>query len=173
MSNVWGRIRKEFRKTLPAFIFFFISFHLSLHIKNIFMREYGLPITPYAVATIGAIFVAKAALIVNNIKPLNQYPKRPLICNIVLKTIAFGLLAMLFKFIEEWIRLSFKYGSMSAGGAHMVGDTIWPIFWANQVWMYMLLFFYCTAAELVTVIGKDEVKEILFGKKRSCSCDGK
>ena len=40
---------------------------------------------------------------------------------------------------------------------------IWPQFWAIQIMLLVLILMYCTARELMRVIGRDKVRRIFFG----------
>jgi hypothetical protein len=49
----------------------------------------------------------------------------------------------------------------------LLAEIVWPHFWAIQILLLVLIFFYCTMRELVRVIGRDKVLEIFFGTPRS------
>lgn len=166
MNKVTSRIIKELRNVLPAFVFFLIMFYILLITKMLTLRQYG--ITPHgsAVAIIGALIVAKAIFIADKIPWLNLYPKKPLVWNVVLKTIVFGMITFVFLFIEELLHHAHKYGGFSAGYEHLKADIIWPALLVREIWLTVLLIFYCAAIELVRIIGFDRVKEIFFGKSK-------
>ena len=76
------------------------------------------------------------------------------------------LFTFLFRLIEELIPLFSKYGSLGRAGSHLFEEIVWPQFWAIQIWLYMSLVLYCSAVELIRILGKDRVKEIFFGRKK-------
>lgn len=162
VKNILGAIGKAFIEILPAFLFFLVMFHVVLFTRMLTLREFG--ITPHAsaVAIIGALLVAKVIFIADKFAFLNFYPHRPLIWNVLLKTAAYCILIFLFLYVEELFHLRHRYGSFASGYGHLRSAVVWPIFWTEEIWLTVLLFFYCTAVELVRVIGAAKVKEIFF-----------
>lgn len=164
MNKVIERVRREVLHILPAFVFFLVMFNILVVTRALALKQYG--ITPHAsaVAIIGALIVAKVILIADKIPFLNQYPGKPLIWNILLKTIAFTVIAFLFLIIEELIRQARQDGGFSGAFASFGADIIWPIFWIRFMWLAILLLFYCAAVELFRVIGPRKAFEIFFTK---------
>ena len=166
MNKLFAHIGKGLWEVLPAFVFFLIMFHILVITKALTLKAYGITTHSTAAAVIGALIVAKAILIADRLPFLNLYPGKPLAWNAVLKTVVFGMITFLFLFIEEMLHLSHQYGNISVGYAHLKTDVIWPAFWAREIWITILLLFYCSAVELARVIGTDRVKELFFGKAK-------
>ena len=166
MNKIIARIRKELLEVLPAFTFFLIMFSILGVTKALTLKAYGITVHASAVAVIGALIVAKAILIANKLPFLNLYPGKPLIWNVVLKTIVFGAITFLFLFIEELLRQSHRYGGIAEAYRHLRTDVVWPAFWVREIWITVLLLFYCAAVELARVVGFDRVKEIFFGASK-------
>lgn len=166
MNKIIIRIRKELLDVLPAFTFFLIMFHILAVTKALVLKEYGIMLHSSVVAVIWALIVAKAILVADKLRFLNLYPGKPLIWNVALKTIMFGIITFIFLFVEEIIRHAHKYGSFGVGYAHLKSDVIWPVFWAREIWLVVFLIFYCAAIELVRVVSFEKVKEIFFGKTK-------
>jgi hypothetical protein len=64
---------------------------------------------------------------------------------------------------SELLHHSHEYGGVVAGYWHLKTDVVWSAFWSREIWIIVLLMFYCAAVELVRVIGSIKVKEIFFG----------
>jgi len=45
----------------------------------------------------------------------------------------------------------------------LLNEIVWPHFWAIQLWLLVLLFFYCALRELVRALGADRVRRMFFG----------
>jgi hypothetical protein len=54
-------------------------------------------------------------------------------------------------------------GGLAAGNAKLLAEMVWPHFWAVQIILFMLILVYCTARELVRVIGKERMLRLFFG----------
>lgn len=165
MNKILNKARELFLEMLPPFVFFLIMFHLLLITRALILKHYGIATQSSAIAAISALIVAKVVLIANRIPFLNLYPKKPLIYNVVFKTIVFSIFTMLFMTIEELFRLSRKGGGLTAAWDKLMGDFTWPYFFAREAWIFILILLYCAGAELTRVIGKEKVVEIFFGRK--------
>lgn len=166
MNKILNKARELFLEMLPPFVFFFIMFYLLLFTKALILKHYGIPTQSSAIAVISALIVAKVVLIANRIPFLNLYPKKPLIYNVVIKTIVFSIFTILFMLIEEFARLARMNGGCAAGWDKMKSDFTPALFLARQAWTFVLILLYCAGAELARVIGKDKVAEIFFGRKK-------
>ncbi|MFA6610680.1 MAG: hypothetical protein WCT15_07535 [Candidatus Omnitrophota bacterium] len=166
MNNIFARIKKGFLEILPAFVFFLIMFHVLVVTRALTLRAYDITVHSTAVAVIGALIVAKAILISDKLPFLNLYPGKPLVWNVALKTVVFGMLTFFFLSIEELLHQSHKYGSIAIGCEHLKTDVVWPAFWAREIWLIILILFYCAAIELARVVGPIKVKEIFFGMRK-------
>ena len=166
MAKIFHKIKELFLEVLPAFIFFLIMFHLLLVTKALLLKHYGIASESSAIAAISALIVAKVVLIANRIPFLNLYPRKPLIYNVVLKTMVFSIFVMLFMFVEELARLARKDGGFAAAWANISGDFSWSYFVVREAWIFVLIMLYCAGAELTRVVGKEKVTEIFFGIKQ-------
>lgn len=166
MIDITGRIKKIFLEILPAFIFFLVMFSLLLVTRSLTLRSYGITVPASAIAVIGALVVAKVIFIADRLPFLNLYPRRPLIWTVVLKTIVFGIVTFLFLMTEELIHQARHCGSLTEACYSLKDNIVWPAFCAREIWINILLFFYCAAVELARVIGFDKVKEIFLGRRK-------
>ena len=167
MNKIVAYIKKELKEVLPASIFFLIMFHILVVTRALTLKAYGITAHSTAIAVIGALIVAKAILIADKLPFLNLYPRKPLVWNAVLKTVVFGIITFFFLMIEELLHQSHQYGGMTAGYEHLNTDVVWPAFWAREIWITILLLFYCSAVELARVVGPIKVREIFFGGIRN------
>jgi hypothetical protein len=66
-------------------------------------------------------------------------------------------------YLERLFDFARQTGGIVAGNEKLLAEMIWPHFWAIQILLFVLILMYCTARELVRVIGRDKVKRIFFG----------
>jgi hypothetical protein len=147
-------LKEEFLKVLPPTIFFFITFCLLLMTRRLILREYGLPLTGFANAIIGALIVGKVVLVVDNFRFMNLYPHKPLIYNVLWKTSVYLLATLLVRYVEHLIPFVKQYGGIDEGNRHLLEEIIWPHFWLIQMWLVVLFFAFCSMRELIRSIGK-------------------
>lgn len=161
MNKVWAVVAKEVREALPAMLFFLIAFHMIAITKTVILDDYEISGATATIATVAALIVAKAILIVEKLPFARLFTTR-MLYNIIWKTLLFGAVALLFRFLEEFISLIAKHESPAMAMEHLFGEVTWPHFWVIQMWLFGLLFLYCLASELVRTIGSAKVKAMLL-----------
>jgi hypothetical protein len=167
MSQVWTKIKHEIHEVIPPTIFFLISFHIVVLDRALMAREYGLPLSSIAGATVGALLVAKVVLVADMLPFINRFPEKPLIYNVVWKTAIYVAASLAAHYLEHLVPMWWRMGSFSAANERLRSEIVWPHFWAIQLWLVVLIFVYCMMRELVRVIGRDRVMQVFFGSPAS------
>ena len=151
MNKVAHFLAHELRRGLPAFIFFFVAFHMLSLTKAIAVADFSLTVMSASVATVGALIVTKAILLADNSKLANTF-SHSLIGDVLWKTAIFIALATVFRIAEELIDGWVKHGGLRAGLAELSAAFSEPYFLMLEMWLAFLLFLYCLIAKLFTVI---------------------
>ena len=131
--------------------------------RALVLKEYGIEVPASALATIGALIMAKVLFLMDKLPFLNLYPRKPLFLNVVVKTIAFSIAACLFFIVEQWVRFGIKAHNAGIGWNMLSTEMNWAPFWLRQAWLTLFISFYCAAVELIRAIGKDKARELFFG----------
>lgn len=166
MGKVWATIKREFLEVIPPAIFFLISFHIVVLDRALMAKEFGVPLTSVLNATVGALLVAKVVLVADMLPAINRFPEKPLIYNVVWKTVLYVGASLLAHYLEQLIPLWWRLG-FTVANERLWTELVWAHFWAIQLWLVVLIFIYCVARELVRVIGRDRVLGIFFGTRVS------
>lgn len=166
MSAFKERIKHELLDLLPPTIFFLVAFHLITVTRALMLRQYGISVSTAAGATIGALVVAKVVLIADHLPFINRFPEKPLIYNVVWKTLIYVLGALVVHYLEHLIPLWWQDGSPVAAHHHLMTEVVWPHFWAIQILLVVLLFVYCAFREFVRAVGRRQVLAMFFGIAR-------
>lgn len=161
ISRIGGFIGKEFREALPATIFFLVLFHMIGLTKAVVLDDYSFTALRSAGSVIAALIVAKAILVVEALPVAGLFSNRPLL-KILWKTLLYGVVALIFRFIEELIPLLSKYGGLVSAIKAMPAEICWGLFIVMALWILGGLFLYCLASELIRVIGPDNVRQALI-----------
>ena len=163
MRTIGATITHEIRELIPALIYFVITFNIIGFTKVLMLREYDIHVSTFVGATVGALLVAKAVLIVGVLPFMEPFPKIPILYNVLWKTLLYALAAVMIQVLEEVIRALLKHGDLAP-----VGDVLWrPHFWVIQIWLVMVLLVFCTFRELIRVLGAAKAKEIFLGIRSS------
>jgi hypothetical protein len=163
MHKIVEKLKEEFFAILPPTIFFFVALHIIAFIR-VLMTEgsHFEPISTVSIA-VGSLILGKAVLIVDMLPWINRYPTKPLIYNVVWKTVLYLLAASVIHYLERLIDFARHAGGIIAGNEKMLAHMVWPHFWATEILLLVLILMYCTARELVRVIGREKVLRLFFG----------
>lgn len=165
MQKLTAWLWKEIKELIPPTIFFFIAFNLIALTSALNLRHYGISVSAFANATLGALVAGKVVLITDKLSFINRYPDKPLIYNVVWKTLIYSLAALIIRYIERIIHFLYQYGSISSANRHLFEEVVWSRFLAVQIWLLVLLFIYCGFRELIRVVGRHAVIEMFFLRK--------
>lgn len=166
MRGILVKIKHEVLEVIPPTVFFFVAIGLLILTKRLMLQQYGIEFADFGAAIVGALIVGKVVLIADHLPFINKFPNKPLIYNVIWKTIVYVLAAFIVRLGEHLIPLILKYASFREATVHLVDDVIWPHFWIIYIWLSVLLFVYCSLRELIQVIGKDQVLRLFFGVVR-------
>ena len=163
MHKIFEKLKEEFFEVLPPTIFFFVTLHVVSIIRVLLAKgSHFDPLSTVSIA-VAALILGKAVLIADLLPPINRYPGRPLIYNVVWKTVIYWLVATVIHYLERLFDFSREAGGILAGNEKLFAEIVWPHFWAIQIILSVLILMYCIGRELVRVIGRDKVLRLFFG----------
>jgi hypothetical protein len=160
-SRIGTIVVREVREALPATVFFLCLFHMIALTKAVLVSDFSAHALRATVATVGALIVAKSMLIVAKL-PIARLFSGRLLLNALWRALLFGVVALLFRFIEELIPLVAKHESLVTATAQLRDEVSWPQFWVFQLWLFGALFLYCLVWDLVRVVGAAKVRAMLW-----------
>jgi hypothetical protein len=163
MHKIFEKLKEEFFAILPPTIFFFVALHIVAFIRVLMTKgsHFG-PVSTVSIA-VGSLILGKAVVIADMLPVINRYPDKPLIYNVVWKTVMYLLVASVIHYLERLVDFSRHAGGIIAGNEQMLAQMVWPHFWAIEILLLVLILMYCTARELVRVIGKEKALRLFFG----------
>jgi hypothetical protein len=163
MHKVIEKLKEEFFAILPPTIFFFVALHIVAVVRVLMAKgSHFEPLSTISIA-VAALILGKAVLIADMLPPINRYPEKPLAYNVAWKTVIYLLVAGVIHYLERLIDFSRQAGGLAAGNEKLLAEIVWPHFWAVQIILFVLILVYCTARELVRVIGKEKMLRLFFG----------
>jgi hypothetical protein len=165
MGKIVTFVGKEILEALPATLFFLILFHLVALTKAVVLDDYSITALRAVGATVGALIVAKAILVVNAL-PITKIQTDKRIIQVLWSTFLYGIVVLFVKVVEEAIPLISKHGSVITGLKALFNDVNWPLFWVIALWTVGGLMLFSLATELASAVGAARIKAIFFGGKQ-------
>jgi hypothetical protein len=163
MSKAIAKIKEEFYAVLPPTAFFFIALHIVAIVRVLMNKGTGIPLATTASVAISALVLGKSVLLADMMPLINRYPQKPLIYNVVWKTLIYLVVATIIHYLERLWDFAKEAGGVAAGNEAMLVQMVWPHFLAIQILLFVLILMYCTMHELTRALGRDKVLKIFFG----------
>ena len=162
MARAIEKLKEEFLAVLPPTLFFFVALHLVSIIRVLMAK--GTNFQPLSISiAVAALILGKAVLIADMLPAVNRYPDKPLAYNVAWKSTIYLLIAVAIHYLERLFDFSRQAHGIAAGNEKLLAEIVWPHFWAVQIVLFVLILMYCTARELVRVIGREKVVRMFFG----------
>lgn len=162
MSNLSDKLRHEVRELIPVTLFFFVAFQLLALTQALMLKEYGIHVTTFVAATIMAMIVAKVVVLTDHFALVNRFPEKPLIYNVVWKTVIYFVASLIVRYVEHIIHFWRQSAGFAEANRRVFSEIVWPHFWAVQLWLLILLFVYCAFRELVRALGRERIIAMFF-----------
>jgi hypothetical protein len=110
-------LHREFIAARPVFIFFLVAFMLQLSIIKLAVAQFSIPITALSKAVVGALFAAKAVLILDETPLARSLERYRRIVAVAVKTFLYGFGTLLLSFIERFLEAWLRVGTFGGGSA--------------------------------------------------------
>ena len=166
MGGAFERLREECRKILGIAVFFAVLFCLIVLANKLLVEGSNVEVTSFAKAIIGGLLVAKVLLLVDLLPFVNAFPDKPLIYNIVWKSLLYIVASLVFHYVEPVIESLLQGESLVSAHHHALQAFTQPIFWANEIWVALLLVLFVTMRELSRALGQSELRRLFFGARQ-------
>lgn len=158
-----AKIKHEMLKMLPPTIFFFVMLNIVLLVRALLTRGSGLSLPTFATVTISALILGKAVLLANMLPFINRFPEKPLLWNVLWKTVIYNVIATFIHYLERLHEAWKDTHDLGAAQHQLFASMIWPHFWAIQILLLVLIFNYCVFAELARLIGVERLRAMFLG----------
>jgi len=159
-----ARAFEEFKRFAVIFLYLWVVFGLlSIH-KSLVLSQRHLDQEEHTLAIINALVFAKVLLLGEELHLGRQWENKPLIYPILYKCMVFSVVLISFHLVESAL-LGLWHGQT-------IANSLPPIFGWNRkgllamgVMGFILLLPFFGFREIARVIGRSEMKSLLFGRK--------
>ena len=152
----------QVKNVLPPTVFFFFGFNLILFTRWMTLEEHGVPFNNFFAATLLALLVGKAVLVVDNLRFMRRFDGAPLIQPILFKSAIYWVCVFVFRLAEGLFHFLRDGGTLDDFPSFLVANFSWPRFRAIQIWLMVLFLVYVTAHELNTLFGDGELPRLFL-----------
>jgi hypothetical protein len=161
-SGKW--LHREFIAARPVFIFFLVAFMLQFLIIKLAVAQFSIPITAFSKAVVGALFAAKAVLIIDEThigRALEHYRK---IVAVTIKTLLYGFGTLLLGYLERFLEALYRSGSFDGAIQQMIDQSNLYRFMAWVLGVTLIFAIYFVWSEINQRMGDGAVWSLFFDK---------
>jgi hypothetical protein len=162
MKNFGQKLKHELRELIPVTVFFFVAFQLLAFTETMMLEQYGIRVSVFLTAAVGALVVGKVVLLADHLPLINRFPEKPLIYNVIWKTCIYFAASLVVRYVEHLIDAWRDAASFAEANRRLLDEIVWPHFWGVQLWLLVLLLVYCALRELVRALGRDRIIRLFF-----------
>jgi hypothetical protein len=163
MSKITAKIKEEIEALIPPTVFFFGSLLIIGLVRALLLRGTGIaPSTPLEMF-VAALVLAKAVLLSDLWPAINRYPDRPLVYNVLWKTLIYSVVATLLHYLERLIDFWREAHGFMEANRLMLEKIVWAHFWAIELIIVVLVLDYCVIAEFARALGPQKLRQMFFG----------
>lgn len=152
---------------LPPTLYFFVAFNLVVFTTNLLTHDYWFNLTGFMLASTTALVVGKVVLIVDKVRIIDKFRGAPLIQPILYKTVFYGIVVTIVRFLERILHFVFDSRGFDAAAEAALLDFSWHRFVAVQVWIFVCFLLYVTASELNALVGDGQLRRLFFHHRSS------
>ena len=116
-------------------------------------------------AVVGGLIAGKVLVSVDMLPFVDAFPHKPMIHNIGWKTSLYVAAAVVFLYIDPFVKHLFKGAGLYASHSQAWHELMLPRTWATVIWVVVLMLIFVTVKEMSRVIGKDQLKSMFFGRR--------
>jgi hypothetical protein len=167
MPLTFDRVKDECRKIIVTAVFFALGFCIILIHNRLLTEGSGFQTVSFARALIGGLIAAKVLLSVDMLPFFDAFPNKPIVYNIGWKTSLYAAGALVFLYTEPFLKGLVKGAGRSVSHAEAWRELMLPRTWATMIWLVVLLLVFVTIKEMSRVIGRDQLKHMFLGHRRT------
>jgi hypothetical protein len=145
---------REFIAAWPVFIFFLVGFLLLLSIIKLALATFSIEVTAFSKAVVGALFAAKAVLILDETplaRHLQQYRR---ILAVAVKTFIYGAIALLLGFLERLLEARHRVDTFAAAAHYVIAQASLCRLLAWALGISLVFAIYFALGEIDKSLGK-------------------
>jgi|SRR5271166_3163142 len=166
-TGVGRWLRKEFVAAWPVFLFFLVGFLILITLIKLALAQFSVEITAFSKAVVGALFAAKAALVLDEMplaRSLEQYPR---IVSVVVKTLLYGVATGILAYVERFLEALHKVHSFGGAIRYVIyhASHYRILAWALGISLVFALYF--AFFEISEYMGKGALWNLFFESPRT------
>jgi hypothetical protein len=168
-AGVFKWLREEVVAIWPVFLFFLLGFLLLISLVKMALAQFSLEIPVLSNAVIGALFAAKAALILDATTLARSLEHYRRIVAVAVKTLIYGIASLLLGYVERFLEALHKVHNFDAALRYVFehASRYRILSWALGISIIFALYF--AFVEINKRMGQRELWELFFESPKTAN----
>lgn len=158
-------LHREFLAARPVFIFFLVAFLLQLMIIKLAVAQFSIPITAFSKAVVGALFAAKAVLILDETRIGRSLEHYRRIVAVAIKTVLYGFGTLLLGYLERFLEARYRNASFDGAIRDMIDQANVYRFFAWVLGVTLIFAIYFVFSEINDHLGEGALWSLFFERR--------
>lgn len=161
-ASIGKFLRREFAAAWPVFLFFVVGFLLLLLFIKLALANFSIEITALSKAVIGALFAAKAVLILDETPLALRLEHRRRIVAVAVKTFLYGTITLVLGYLERFLDALRRVHSFDDTVRYMIdqANLYRLLSWALGISLVFAIYF--ASFEIDKRMGEGELWKLFF-----------
>jgi hypothetical protein len=155
-------LHRELSAARPVFIFFLVAFLLQFLIIKLAVAQFSIPVTALSKAVVGALFAAKAVLILDETPLARSLERYRRVIAVMVKTLLYGFGMLLLGFIERLLEAWHRVGTFDGGFSDVVHQANLYRFFAWILGVSLIFAIYFALSEINKRMGEGALWSLFF-----------
>jgi hypothetical protein len=166
-------LHREFLAARPVFIFFLVGFLLLLSIVKLVLANFSIEATAFSKAVIGALFAAKAVLILDETPLARHLEHYRRIVAVAVKTLIYGAITLLLGILERLLEARHRVHNFDAAAQSVIAQASLYRFLAWVLGITLVFALYFALFEINERMGEGELWRLFFGSSKTGDASGR
>src|SRR5262249_51464154 len=146
-------------------IYFFLAFSLIRLTQLLVLREYGIQSETPSLVLLGSLIIAKVFMIMDHLSFVERYRGRPLVYGVLWKTALYFICTFVVSYLERMIEFLRHKHNFAEANQVLIETFQTPRFWMTEIWLLILIFFFCASRDTIRAVGNQRLRELWFGHR--------
>jgi hypothetical protein len=167
LSAVGKSLHREFLAAWPVFVFFLVGFLVLLAIIKLVLATFSIEVTAFSKAVIGALFAAKAVLILNETPLARHLEHYRRIVAVAVKSLIYGAITLLLGILERLLEVRHRAHNFHAAAQSVLTQASLYRLLAWSIGITVVFALYFALSEIDKRMGVVELRRLFFGASKT------
>jgi len=168
-AGVGRFLHREFVAAWPVFLFFLAGFLILISLIRLTLAQFSIEITALSNAVVGALFAAKATLVLDETPLARGLDHHRRIVAVAVKTLFYGVASLLLGYVERFLEALHKIHNADAAARYVIDHASHYRLLAWALGISIVFALYFAFLEISNCMGQGALWKLFFESPRTAN----